>query len=185
MQTTSPPDGPPLHLTAVDAPQAGTGFLVTTATFEFLYANRAAIRILSFPREGDEPAAIERRIRSLFPLQRDVTKVPPEAAFLSGQRKYVCRPFLLDQPASKVRQASVGLLLLRPSGQGEADLRQRFHLSPRQSEAVRHVIAGRTTKEMAWHMHVSPHTVKQYLRVVMCRMGVTTRAGIAGKIVTG
>jgi DNA-binding CsgD family transcriptional regulator len=42
-----------------------------------------------------------------------------------------------------------------------------------------------TTKEIAGSMKVGPNTVKTYLRLIMTKMRVTTRAGIIGKILAG
>jgi DNA-binding CsgD family transcriptional regulator len=172
---------------ATDSSRARTGFVVTSATFDLLYANAAAFRILSFPRESDELAVVERRLRSIFPGQPIAAEAPAEAEFVSGRRTYLCRPFLLNSPASKARQATLGVLLERPSqeGDGMLDVRRRFHLSPREFESVQYLVRGLTTKEVAERMKVSPNTVKQYIRLVMSKMGVTTRAGIVGKLLTG
>ena len=181
-------DGAPerLPVKVAGLPQTRTGFLVTSQSLELIYANAAAIRILSFPREWDQPAVIEGRIRSLFPAQPRATDAPAEAPFVSGRRTYVCRPFLLDVRTSKSRPSMIGLLLERPprEGGGIADARRRFHLSPREFACVQQLICGLTTKEVAERMDVSPNTVKQYVRLVMSKMSVTTRAGIVGKILT-
>jgi DNA-binding CsgD family transcriptional regulator len=42
---------------------------------------------------------------------------------------------------------------------------------------------GLTNKEVAQRMRISPHTVKALVRLVMAKMGVSTRSGILGKIV--
>jgi DNA-binding CsgD family transcriptional regulator len=62
---------------------------------------------------------------------------------------------------------------------------REFHLSPRECETVRYLSQGLTTKEVAHHMSVSPNTVKQFVRLIMSKMGVTTRSGIVGKLVAG
>ena len=41
---------------------------------------------------------------------------------------------------------------------------------------------GLTSKEVAIRMNISPNTVKAFLRLVMGKMGVTTRAGIVAKL---
>jgi DNA-binding CsgD family transcriptional regulator len=175
-----------LPQSATDASRARTGFLVTSATLDLLYANAAAFRILSFPGDSHEPAVVERQLRSIFPAERIVAEPPAEASFVSGRRTYVCRPFLLQAPHSRPRQATLGVLLERPfHGDRKLDVRSRFHLSPREFESVQYLVRGLTTKEVAERMKVSPNTVKQYVRLVMSKMGVTTRAGIVGKLLTG
>jgi DNA-binding CsgD family transcriptional regulator len=44
------------------------------------------------------------------------------------------------------------------------------------------LIEGMTTKEMAQALGLSPNTIKSFLRLVMAKMGVSTRSGIVGKL---
>lgn len=66
-----------------------------------------------------------------------------------------------------------------------SELSRRFHLSRRESETVLHLTRGLSTKEVAHRMSVSPNTVKQFVRLTMSKMGVTTRVGIVSKVVGG
>ena len=59
----------------------------------------------------------------------------------------------------------------------------QFKLTEREQETVGFLIEGLTSKEIATHMNISPNTVKAFIRLVMIKMGVTTRSGIIGKIV--
>jgi DNA-binding CsgD family transcriptional regulator len=159
---------------------------VTSQSFDLIYANTVGLQILSFPREWGEASFVEGQLRSIFSAPGYAPDAPSEVAFVSGRRKYVCRPFLLNGRTRKSGQAMLGLLLERSPHQGEeiVESARRFHLSPRESACVRHIIRGLTTKEVAQRMAVSPNTVKQYVRLVMGKMGVTTRAGIIGKFLT-
>jgi DNA-binding CsgD family transcriptional regulator len=56
------------------------------------------------------------------------------------------------------------------------------HLTPREQETVRLLANGFTNKEIAARMGVSVNTVKAFLRSVMLKLGVTTRAGIVGRL---
>jgi len=42
---------------------------------------------------------------------------------------------------------------------------------------------GFTSKEIAQRMNISPNTVKAFIRLVMVKMGASTRSGIVGMIV--
>ena len=44
------------------------------------------------------------------------------------------------------------------------------------------LLQGLTSKEIAVRMGISPNTVKAFLRLVMVKMGVSTRSGIVGRI---
>jgi DNA-binding CsgD family transcriptional regulator len=42
---------------------------------------------------------------------------------------------------------------------------------------------GLTNKEIGQRMNISPNTVKAFLKLIMMKMGVSTRSGIIGKTV--
>ena len=88
---------------------------------------------------------------------------------------------------SATRQPTVALVLerLHHGSAGLYEASRRFHLSPRERETVQRLIEGLTTKEIAVRMSVSPNTVKQFVRLVMSKMSVTTRSGIVGRVFSG
>jgi DNA-binding CsgD family transcriptional regulator len=93
--------------------------------------------------------------------------------------------FLVDTPAVHPSNPSVVLLLER-APRSSVDLQQLFqmhNLTQREQETVQLLIQGLTGKEIASRMKVSPNTVKAFLRLVMIKMGVSTRSGIMGKII--
>ena len=57
-----------------------------------------------------------------------------------------------------------------------------IHLTRRERQVVEFLIQGLTSKEIANRMKISPNTVKVFLRMVMVKMGVSTRSGVIGKI---
>ena len=59
---------------------------------------------------------------------------------------------------------------------------QQFRLTQRERETISLVLQGLGNKEMADRMRVSPNTVKAFLRLVMVKMGVTSRSAIAAKV---
>jgi DNA-binding CsgD family transcriptional regulator len=163
--------------------QPGTAFLLTDLNWKPIYNNEAAARILQYPDEAITPAALQQRIRSIFHADRFDAGSPP-ASFLSGNRHYVCRPFLLE---GQDRSRIVALMLDRCAHDGIdlSEVSRRFHLSRRESETVQYLSRGLTTKEVAAVMSVSPNTVKQFVRLIMSKMSVTTRSGIIGKLLRG
>ena len=64
-----------------------------------------------------------------------------------------------------------------------AEVSERFGLTSREQETVQFLLEGLTSKEIAQRMKISPNTVKAFIRLVMVKMGVSTRSGIIGKIV--
>jgi DNA-binding CsgD family transcriptional regulator len=63
-----------------------------------------------------------------------------------------------------------------------AEISEEFDLTQRERETVEFLLQGFTSKEIATRMNISPNTVKAFLRLVMVKMKVSTRSGIAGKI---
>jgi len=65
-----------------------------------------------------------------------------------------------------------------------SEVAEQFNLSSREQEVVEFLLSGLTSKEIADRMKISANTVKAFLRLVMIKMGVSTRSGIVGKVVT-
>jgi DNA-binding CsgD family transcriptional regulator len=57
-----------------------------------------------------------------------------------------------------------------------------YHLTDREQEALIGITMGLTCKEVAERMDISPNTVRAFLRLIMIKMGVPTRAGIVGRL---
>jgi DNA-binding CsgD family transcriptional regulator len=101
-----------------------------------------------------------------------------------GAKKYSCRMFLLRQQRGSGEQPMLALHFKRAVSVAEAVHRigLDYHLTDREQEVLIGVAMGLTSKELAPQMGISPNTVKAFLRLIMIKMGVTTRAGIVGKL---
>ncbi len=53
---------------------------------------------------------------------------------------------------------------------------ERFNLTPRERDALEYLLQGLSNKEIANRMNVSPNTVKAFLRLIMLKMEVSSRA---------
>jgi len=166
---------------------SATGLILVNSKFQSMYANDTAVQILSYPA-SPPPMTLwaifaQEQIRRILKADRFSASVPA-APFISGKRRYTCRQLLLQ---SKDRRAMLAVLLERSSRDAFdlSELSRRFHLSRRESETVLHLTRGLSTKEVAHRMSVSPNTVKQFVRLTMSKMGVTTRVGIVSKVVGG
>jgi len=163
------------------------GLLLLDSSLNPVACNAQAAQILSFP---NVPENIKRW--NVFLMDRIRTSVieqgsskPQEVVreFKSGKRRYVCRAFQLQYHDNGARP-SVAVLLERSSS-GSAvlsEVAEEFDLTQREYESVELLLQGLTTKEIATRMGISPNTVKAFLRLVMVKMGVSTRSGIVGRI---
>ena len=57
-----------------------------------------------------------------------------------------------------------------------------YGLTDRENEVLQEIASGLTSKEIAERMNISPNTVKAFLRMIMMKMGVSTRSGVIAKL---
>jgi len=60
---------------------------------------------------------------------------------------------------------------------------QQFNLTQREQEVLKHLVQGLTGKAIANRMNISPNTVKAFLRMIMIKMGVSSRSEVVIKII--
>lgn len=99
-----------------------------------------------------------------------------------GGQCYSCRVFQL-LGVGGTRGCVVVILEASAHRDCLASLLRKFHLTAREEEAVELLARGLTNKEIATSMRVSVNTVKTFLHLAMIKLGVSTRAGIIGKLV--
>lgn len=163
------------------------GLLLLDSNLTPVACNSQAAQILAFP---NLPENIKRwhvfltdRVRTNLVEQGAAKAQDFVREFKSGKRRYICRAFRLQYHENGARP-SVAVLLERTSSNYGVltEVAQQFDLTHREYEAVELLLQGLTTKEIAARMGISPNTVKAFLRLVMVKMGVSTRSGIVGRI---
>jgi DNA-binding CsgD family transcriptional regulator len=167
--------------------RTGSGLLLLDTDWNPVACNAQAAEILVFP---NSPGKIKKwnvflgdRVRSSL-VDRQSREAPEFVKeFRSGRRRYVCRAFQLQYHGNDA-QPVVAVLLERSSSATTAlsEITERFDLTGRERESVELLLQGLTTKEIAARMSISPNTVKAFLRLVMLKLGVSTRSGIVGRI---
>jgi DNA-binding CsgD family transcriptional regulator len=165
------------------------GFLLVDSSMNPIYASPEVARILMYPQkvEGQRNLVdhLAKKLRSLqFAEQSSGTSTTVVARFQSGKRLYLCRAFRVKGLDKGDSQASVALFFERGAGKpiSLAGISDKFHLTTREREVALHLIQGLTSKEIALRMKISPHTVKAFIRLIMFKMGVSTRSGIVVKV---
>lgn len=168
---------------------SNNGFLLLDAGLNLIASNDPALQILCFPSEAErikQPKVfLSDRVRTALIDHRNQAGPAFVKEYRSGKRRYICKSFQVDcsAPRSAV-QPAFAVLLERDAaaGGGLSDISQQFDLTQRERETVEFLMQGLTSKEIASRMNISPNTVKAFLRLVMVKMKVSTRSGIAGKI---
>jgi DNA-binding CsgD family transcriptional regulator len=163
---------------------SGAGLILLNWSLRLLYCNSEALRILTYPNpllESPDSQFLE-SIRSIVAKRPGTNGSPVTTHFMSGRRRYLCRSFVLEAESTGGSKAAIAIILERQHPVF-IDFARRFQLTNREIEVVHHLADGLTNKEIAHQMNISPVTVKTLLRLTMLRVGVTTRAGLLGKLI--
>lgn len=154
-----------------------------------VYANAEALRILAHRKDaavgGDLGAMVADSLWPVLP----VGEIPSEGlatSFVSGRRRYSCRVTRLN--ALGAGQGAVYLLVIDRAGAPLAEenfVVERYSLTHRETELLRYLMTGLTNKEIGERMQISPNTVKAFLKLMMTKMGVSTRAAVVGRAFEG
>ena len=164
------------------------GLLLLDTLRRPLYVNEEAVSILCYPesppRNESLGYSLVRTIDSLLPKQVGslCSQFPNE--FASGKRRYQVQVFKMNSYLEKGTGPTLAMMLER-NQRAALDLSrisQKFRLTPRETEALKLLMQGYTTKLIASRMHISPNTAKTFLRFVMFKTGAYDRSGVLAKI---
>jgi DNA-binding CsgD family transcriptional regulator len=178
--------------------ESAVGLLLVASDLKPIYANAEAIQILGYPEPPTSlhpsDSFLTHKIQSVLLADGNGAHVADgngahvafAVEFISGRRSYLCRPFSLTSHSSKTRAHPAFAVILERCSRKSLDACQvttRFHLTPREQETLQYLIQGLTNKEIGQRMRISSNTVKAFLKLMMMKMGVSTRSGIIGKAV--
>ncbi len=140
----------------------GVGLLLLDSLLNPISCNDETIRILSYPRHS-----------------HFVTE------FVSGKRRYRCWAFHLNRHLRGSSHATLELLLERSTAGlfFLPRIAQQFNFSRREQQAVELLLQGLSNKEIANRMNISPNTVNTFFRLIMIKMGVSSRSAILAKMI--
>lgn len=167
------------------------GLVLVDGSLNLIASNVEAIRIFAFPERVEEIRQLDLwlagKIRTRLVDRQARSRTVFVKEFTSARRTYSCSASVLSVQAngSAAHPPAAVLTLERKcnGGLSIATLSARFGLTQREQETVKLLLQGLTSKEIAGRMGISANTVKAFVRLVMIKMGVSTRSGIAGKIV--
>ena len=163
------------------------GLLLLNAQLHPVHYNAEAAHILGFPKKGRQVPSLD----TVFPpnvlkLEGSKSAQSSGVEFVSGRRRYICRVFKLDpQGGGDSPHLPRVVVVLERGFKAPVDIStwsQQFHLTLRERETVEFLLKGLTSREIAHAMHISPNTVKSFLKLVMAKVGATTRTGLIASI---
>lgn len=163
------------------------GFLLLDHSMNPIFVSPVAAQILAYPQKPETQRNLDSYLASRIRLtlfsepQSNGSALVPKLQ--SGRRTYLCRSFRVDGMANGNSGAALAVLLERAGAKSTslAQLSERFHLTTREQEVAQFLLQGLTSKQIGMRMQISPNTVKTFLRLIMVKMGVSTRSGIVGK----
>lgn len=164
----------------------GGGFVLLDQALEPVALDQGASAIFRYPAQpGSKPEPAFEEILTLIRLRKPSERCSVITRLRVGDGKYLCRLYLLEPKQKFLKQPLLGLHLepdLCAGSDPVAAVAADYRLTDREQEALRGISLGFSSKELADRMKISPNTVKVFLRMIMIKMGVTTRAGITAKL---
>ncbi len=163
------------------------GFLLLDADLNLIGSNGDALQILCYPSEASlmkQPKVfIVDRVRTALLDHDHGSGRAFVRAFKSGRRRYICKVSQIESGKNDFVRPAFAVRLQRDAASGSslAEICAGYGLTRREGETVELLLQGLTSKEIGTRMGISPNTVKAFIRLVMVKMKVSTRSGIAGK----
>ncbi len=169
-----------------EATYPDVGMVLLDPALKIIGLDRGAVAILN---GGDCPGKRPPWGVSLPPAILDALRHGPcdqlpDLRASSGE-EYACHAYLVEPQTTtglKITALHLKKQHFRPQQDNVDALSFEYRLTEREHEALRGIAQGLTTKELARQMSISPNTVKAFLRLIMIKMGVSTRAGIVAKL---
>jgi DNA-binding CsgD family transcriptional regulator len=172
--------------------KSSIGVLLLDAQLRLVHHTAEAATILEYPRKPRQSVPLDKilpAVRSQL-ASRPKTSSAASLEFRSGRRRYQCRAFVLDTSGRGSRgegdrfQPKFVVVLERvlPGASDIARWCEGFQLTGRECETVKFLLKGLSSKEIADQMNISPSTVKSFLKLVMTKVGASSRMGIIAKI---
>jgi DNA-binding CsgD family transcriptional regulator len=189
---STPVDGRPSHLPANGAssePAAvESGLILLDASLTVVALDEGAALLLS--SSEDLEATVTQPISLPSDFQDTLRRYGPSGLpsftlrvkLASGE--FDSRIYMLESCQLPLPQPLVAVHLQKGASANDllSDAGVRYHLTDREEEALRGIALGLTSKELAKRMRISPNTVKAFVRMIMAKMGVSTRSGIVARL---
>jgi DNA-binding CsgD family transcriptional regulator len=174
------------------ASMAEVGMVLTDLSLNPIAFDPGAAIILNYPSQS----GLKLEASSYIPREIvDAVRSSPASElssvkthFRTGGGEYICRAYLVEPQTGFLTQPILALHFEKDASASDAiseaiyGVAAKYNLTDREQEALRGISMGLTSKELADRMGISPNTVKAFLRLIMIKMGVTTRSGIVAKI---
>jgi DNA-binding CsgD family transcriptional regulator len=178
------------------------------AVREAVFQNREAFQILSYsafssPTKKVTPdvsslclkwkGLLEKKTRTHIETRDDFASEKDSGlCFLevirSGRRKYMVKGMVLLAKRGPVDEQEISYMFLLericPEKINMPLIARNWSLSQREQDIVRLLLADRGNKEISYILGLSINTIKTYMKLLMRKLGVSSRAGIVSCLLT-
>lgn len=171
-----------------------SGVIVLDRHFTLIAVDRGAGTILSTaavpdgcaPRSGGVPHTV----LTLLSNDTIARNAPVRGYVRIGQRDYLCRAYYLQSTGSAPDNTSncqpVVVIHLSRTATATVTIDEAcntYHLTGREKQILSGLSSmGLTNKELAERLNISCNTVKLFVRILIIKMGVKSRAGLVAKL---
>jgi DNA-binding NarL/FixJ family response regulator len=143
---------------------------------EVAQRERPHVALVASSVGSDSCADVTRRLRTASPETRvlviaDDGRVSPRAARSAGAYGFVPKQWPARDIANAARLVGLGMTVFAPDAEGRHAL-----LSTREREVLDMVAAGKTNREIAERLVLSPHTIKDHTSTLYRKIGARNRA---------
>lgn len=168
-----------------------------------VYYNKDASQVLSFSlRPSKEKIDSHRNISSfcmkwrkvldkrIFEMKKSGKRYKSEIYFInllrSGRRRYIVKGLILSgqRTSSEIQEIHYLFILdrVKPDTFNIPMIIRAWNLSKREQDLVQLTFSDLSNKEIANHLGLSLNTVKSYMKFLMRKLNVTSRAGIISRL---
>lgn len=165
------------------------GLVILDSSLRLIAADEGAVSILGDANQDHSkpsdlsirlPQSILEALRIRGNTELSGTKMP----FRVGKQSYICRVFSVAPLNGTRGDTTLAVHFQRESSLSNAieAVAVQYHLSDREQEALKGLASALSAKEIAEQMGISPNTVKSFVRILMIKMRVGSRAGIVKKL---
>jgi len=172
---------------SANSPKAG--LLLMDLSLKPIAYDRGAAAILksqSYPTVQPEPPFFPPRevlemVGDLKPNEQPSKKM----TFRLGKSDYSCTSYLMESQEGVPARTMVALHIEKIVSVTDAvsAVATKYNLTEREGQALSGLSMGLCSKKLAEKMNISPNTVKVFLRLIMIKMGVSSRGGIVAELI--
>ncbi len=173
---------------------AAQGYSIFDIDGQLLYENTSLAQLLTNEPERERLRASMRVLATGFAVlarrergraARDVAQLAPATfrEYRTAAGRYHVRASLLTEGLIARRACIVvALEALERHPLSDAELRSLYHLTEREIQVARLLAGGQSTSDVAASLGVSTHTARHHTERVLAKLGISSRAAVAAKL---